>query len=106
MFEDQNVELLPARTVMTAGRSRGGNFLLFAGRGGNGGSGGAGGAGGSGSNSSINVPILSGNNVALLTTGNQTGGVSTGNGGNGGNGGAGGAGGSGGAGGAGVSFGR
>jgi hypothetical protein len=100
MYEDLNVELLPARTVMTCvsgsphhRRTTNTTTTTTTNTGGAGGAGGTGGAGGSNTNV-INVPILSGNNVSLLTSGNhQTSGPSgvvAGAGGAGGNGGAGG----------------
>jgi hypothetical protein len=72
MFEDQTVELLPARTVM--GSHHGGGSRSSGGRGGNGGNGG-----------SFNFAV-GGTNLAVFNGGNQNANASAGNGGNGGNG--------------------
>jgi hypothetical protein len=72
MFEDQTVELLPARTVM--GSHHGGGSRSSGGRGGNGGSGG-----------SFNT-AFGGFNDAFINLGSQNANASAGNGGNGGNG--------------------
>jgi hypothetical protein len=94
MFEDQYVELLPARTTMKCPkpRRRGGS-VNFGGNGGSGGPGTGGGGGAGGTNLGVQVPIQ----VNLLTFGDNTNGAAQyadgGRGGNG-TGGAGGAGGS------------
>ena len=91
MFEDQYVELLPARTTMKhcKPRRRYGSANYTGGAGGAGGTGGAGGDGGFGVNIGVNAPVqlsVFGDNTNTFTQ-------------NAGNGGAGGAGGTGGAGG-------